>query len=106
MHMIQREKKRLHNKKKILEGVKTITVTHPYHPDKDKIYEYVGRVKYEYAECVKCVDEHGKIKVFPVTYTNLHTYDESVIGNGCEMTVENLFSLKELVDIIQCSHKM
>jgi hypothetical protein len=57
-------------------------------------------MKYEYAECVKCVDKHGEIKVFPITYTRLHTYDESVVGNGCVMTVENLLSLKGLVDSI------
>jgi hypothetical protein len=49
------------------------------------------------------VDEHGEINVFPITYTNLHTYDESVIGNGCTLTVENLLSLKELLDNIRCS---
>jgi len=93
-------KKRLHNKKKIPKGDKKITITHPFHPEKDKVYEYVGHIKYEYAECVKCVDEHGEINVFPITYTNLHTYDESVIGNGCAMTIEHLLTLKELLDNI------
>ena len=101
--MTEGAKKRLHNAKKLPKGVKTITITHPYHPDKEKIYEYLGRVKYEYAECVKCLNEHGEINVFPITYTNLHTYDESVIGNGCAMTVENLLSLKKLVDSVLCS---
>ncbi|MDR1542775.1 MAG: Y4bD/Y4pK family protein [Clostridiales bacterium] len=96
-------KKRLHNAKEILKGVKTITITHPYHPEKGEVYEYVGRIKYEYAECVKCVDKYGEIKVFPITYTNLHTYDESVIGDGCTMTVENLLSLCELIDSIRLS---
>jgi len=97
-------KKRLHSKRKLLKGVKTISITHPYHPDKGKKYEYLGRVKYEYAECVKCVDEHGEIKVFPITYTDLHAYDESVIGNGCVMTVENLLALKKLTDSISRPH--
>ena len=81
-------------------------ITHLYHPSKGKIYEYLGRMKYEYAECVKCMDEHDEIKVFPITYTNLHTHDESVIGNGCVMSVENLFLLKELVDNILYSKDM
>ena len=93
-------KSKLHNNTKLPEGVKTITITHPYHPDKGKIYEYIGHVKYEYAECVKCVNKRGEIKVFPTTYTNLHTCDESVIENGCVMTIENLLALKELLHSI------
>ena len=86
-------KKRLHNSKKLPKGVKTITITHPYHPEKDKVYEYIGHMKYEYAECVKCVDEHGEINVFPITYTDLHTYDESVIGKEVQETVEKALEL-------------
>jgi len=52
---------------------------------------------------VKCLNEHGEINAFPITYTNLHTRDESVIGNGCAMTIKNLLSLKELLDSIICS---
>lgn len=101
--MTKAPEKRLHNAKKIPKGVKTITITHPYHPGKGEVYEYIGRVKYEYAECVKCVDKYGEIKVFPITYTSLHTYDESVVVNGCAMTIENLLSLCELIDSIRRS---
>jgi hypothetical protein len=103
--MSQTGEKRLHNAKKLPKGVKTITITHPYHPEKGETYEYIGQVKYEYAESVKCADAHGKIKVFPITYTNLHTRDENAIENDCVMSVANLMSLKELTDSILCSRE-
>ena len=36
--------------------------------------------------------------MFPENITNLHTACDELAGNGCVMSIENLMSLKELID--------
>jgi len=44
--------------------------------------------------------------MFPVSITDLHTACDELSGNGCVMTIENLLSLKELIDGIARAHDM
>ena len=75
-----------------------ITITHPFHPDTGKEYDYVCKTKYYGVDYVTCTDEQGKRGMFPVNITNLHTVCDELSGSGCVMTIENLMSLKELMD--------
>jgi hypothetical protein len=86
--------------------VKQITITHPFHPDTGKEYDYVCKTKYYGVDYVTCTDEQGKRSMFPVNITNLSTACEELTENGCVMSVENLISLKELMDGITSLQKV
>jgi len=36
-----------HTTGNFLQGIKVVTITHPYHPHKDKTFEYLWQAKYE-----------------------------------------------------------
>ena len=91
-------KKPHHTAKKSPEAVKQITITHPFHPDAGKGYEYLCKTKYYGIDYVTCTDEQGKRCMFPVNITDLYTASDELSGNGCVMSIENLLSLKELMD--------
>jgi hypothetical protein len=88
-----------HTDKKNIDGNGTIAITHPFHPDKDKEYEYLGLVNGR----ARCVDENGRTRLFPINHTSLQI---SVIGKGLAdgsfiASVEELLALKGLVDQLQ-----
>jgi len=85
----------LHTDAKLINGHTTITITHPFHPDKGKVYEYLG----ENAGRVRCLDEQGKTRIFPKKVTNLHVSGLSQ-GGSCVMSVDDLLALKDLMDTL------
>ena len=54
---------------------------------------------------MRCLDDDGKLRIFPVNITNLYITDikNSLGGGGCEASVDDLISLKELVDALKMS---
>ena len=81
-----------------MDGVTTITITHPFHPFKGKEYEYLGQAN----GYVRCLDEQGKIRLFPVRYTNLYTsiVDKRSSEDDCILSFDDFLMLKELLDAI------
>jgi len=45
------------------------------------------------------MDGQGKCRLIPITYTDLHT-SERIAGFSCVMTIEDLLSLRKLIDDI------
>ena len=91
-----RHKATLHTDNNLSNGVATIIITHPFHPDKGKEFEFLGQT----TEYVRCLDEKGNIRLFPIKNTNLHISaigDRSAEGNFIA-PVDDLLELKELVD--------
>ena len=55
---------------------------------------------------VTCIDEQGKRCMFPVTITDLYAAYGDLGEVGCVMTIDEILSLKELVDNIAQSREM
>jgi hypothetical protein len=92
----QRRKTKLHTDKKYANGITTITITHPFHPDKGKEFEYLKHTdKY-----IRCLDEQGKIRQFQLNYTNMYipASGESSALSSFVVPIDELLVLKELID--------
>ncbi|GHU80220.1 hypothetical protein FACS1894191_4950 [Clostridia bacterium] len=90
----------LHTDKETSDDVQTLVITHPFHPEKGKSFEYLGQIDFEKGSYVKCLDEQGNIRKFPRSITNLHTSNANDYSICCVASVEDLLLLKELVDAI------
>jgi len=91
-------KKTHHTANKPTEGVKKVTITHPFHASAKKEYDYLCMTKFYGIDYVTCIDEHGKRCMFPVNITDLRDAYDVPPGSDCVMTIDDLLSLKELVD--------
>ena len=88
-----------HTDNNLSNSITTIIITHPFHPDKGKEYEYLGQT----TEHVRCMDNKGNIRLFPIKNTNLYitaidkcSYDENFVA-----PIDDLLALKELTDRLQ-----
>ena len=82
--------------------VKVIKINHPYHPQKGKVYEYLGLIKSNRGVLVRCKDTRGNLKKIPISFTDLYTstINECSNANSCVASIDDLMSLKELLDAI------
>jgi len=89
-------KSTLHTTKEFFNGVATITITHPFHPDKGKSFECLRQMK----EHVRCLDDKGNIRLFPINITSKYiaTIGEHSADGSFIASVEDLLALKELID--------
>ena len=78
-------------------------IIHPFHPDAGKEYEYLCRTKYYGEDYVTCIDGQGNRCMFPVTITSIYAAGDELPGTGCVVSVEDLLSLKRLMDGILSS---
>ena len=90
-----RRKSTLYTDNNNTNGIATTTITHPFHPDYGKEFKYLGQTN----GIARCLDDEGKLRLFPVKNTSLHI---SAIGelsaSGSFITpVEDLLALKELM---------
>jgi len=85
----------LHTDTKEASGHTAITITHPFHPENGKECEYLGGK----TDSVRCLDKQGRIRIFPAKITNLHESERSY-GGRCVASIEELLSLKEVVDAL------
>ena len=97
-----------HTDKNLENDTHSLKITHPFHPDKGRIFKHLGQSKYGLDDYVSYFDDRGKVRKVPRNITNLHIadIDESVDGDGCVASVENLLSLKELINAISEHHQM
>ena len=51
---------------------------------------------------MRCLDENGKLRIFPVNMTNLHVPADIIQlkNGGYIVSIDDLMSLKKLVDAI------
>jgi hypothetical protein len=99
-----RSKSTLHTSKKLSDGIATIVITHPFHPDRGNSFECLGQTK----KHVKCLDERGNIRLFPINITNLYiaTISERSADGSYIASVDDLLALKELIDSLSHSQLM
>jgi hypothetical protein len=64
------------------------------------MYVYLGQVKLLYGEYVRCLNEQGRVREFPVKLTNLHIPTECSANMNCVMSIDDLLALKEIVSSI------
>jgi hypothetical protein len=50
------------------------------------------------------LDETGKERLFPINMTSEHVPNEGLIDVNCVASIDDLLSLKELVDAILSAH--
>ena len=88
--------------------LKVITITHPFHPDNGKSYEYIERIHSKLGERVMCSDEAGKLRIFPISITNLliSSISECAEKHNCVTLVDDLFLLKNLIDSLSESKEV
>ena len=65
----------------------------------------MSRTKSIYGERVKCIDADGRIRLFPISMTSLYDTAERIEGkiidnDEYKVTLDDLLSLKELVDAL------
>jgi len=84
-----------------------ITIVHPFHPDNGKSYECIERIQTKLGERVRCLDQDGKLRIFPINITNLYITDFKEVSDqgDCKTSVDDLLTLKELVDALMSSHE-
>ena len=94
----------LHTNNNHEDSISTITITHPFHPEKGKEFEYLGQT----AEQVRCLDEKGSIRLIPIKTTSLHipAIGYSSAEGGIIAPLEELLALKELVDSLRDSREV
>ena len=92
-------KKPLYTDKKSTDGITTITITHPFHPDKGRAFEYLGQKN----DQVRYMDANGKVRLLPVNCTDMHiaAVGEHSAEGGFVVSVDDLMALKELIDDLQ-----
>ena len=58
-------------------------------PDNGKSYEYIDRVQSKLGERVRCLDEDGELRIFPIKITNLYItdYKYNLNKSGCRTSV-------------------
>jgi hypothetical protein len=81
-------------------GTETITITHPFHPERGNEFYYLGRELTNSGDRVSCRDKQGNLRIFPVSYTNLHPFHEKTVQDGYAVSVDDLLRLKEELDSI------
>ena len=88
-----------HNDKNTIDKRETVTIAHPFHPENGKIYEFLGLVQLKTGDHVRCLDEEGKLRFFPVSITDMKApADSERLGKGgCIVSVDDLISLMKLV---------
>ena len=98
----------LHTATNLSDGGITLTISHPFHPEKDKTFGYLGLIKTKNGDYVSCFDEQGNLRKFPISVTSLHINDvrEGINGAGCVASVENLIALKEYIDALLIRHQV
>ena len=81
---------------------------HPFHPENGKQYEYIELIHSRTGDRVRCLDEHGKLRIFPVKITSLYeqTDHERLIKGGCIVSTDDLVSLKELVAALNSTRQV
>lgn len=95
---------RLHNANK-RGSISKVTITHPFHPDRGKSYDYLCRINHRYGEHIECSDESGKIRTLPISITDLYMPDINENSNNI-ISVDDLLKLKEIVDSILNTRQM
>jgi hypothetical protein len=97
-----------HTATELADGFAKITIIHPFHPDKGKAYEFLGKVKKKHVDYVRCLCEHGEVRLFPLTFTDLFiaATPESSNTSDCVMSLDDLLSLKNVVEAILNSLKV
>ena len=95
----------VHNDKNTFDACVNITIVHPFHPENGKNYDYLELVQTKVGDRVRCMDEKGNLRIFPVNITNLYksTDYNRLEEGGCIVSVDDLISLKELVDAFSIS---
>ena len=94
--MADNHKRTLQTDKNIADGIATITITHPFHPDCGKEYEYLGQAH----GSARCIDDEGKLRLFPLKNTSLHitAIGELSAGGSFIAPVDDLLALKKLLE--------
>ena len=89
-----------HNDKNIGNSIAVVTITHPFHPDCGKTFEYLGEAN----EKVRCLDENGSIRLIPIKQTDQHidAIGGLTTGGGLVASVDELLAVKRLVDGLLC----
>ena len=88
----------LNTGKEITDSVAKITITHPFHPDKGKTFEYLGQRN----ERVRYLDNQGNIRQIPINNTSLYiaAVDAHSVEGNFVAPVYDLLALKELIDML------
>jgi hypothetical protein len=91
-----------HNDNTTNDDGSTIIIVHPFHPENGKKYELIERTKSRHGDRVRCLDERGIVRIFPLNITNLYTPpDIKRLEDGvCMASADDLMSLKALVDAL------
>ena len=68
------------------------------------MFEYLGQT----ADHARCLDEHGKIRLYPIKFTSLSipTTSEHLSASACIVSVDDILSIIDLVDALQSSRQV
>ena len=85
-----------HTADKNTDGITTITITHPFHPEQGNEYEYAGQKNNR----VRYIDKDGNIRLIPVNCTSLHipAIGERSAKGSFIAPIDELLELKVLID--------
>lgn len=93
-----------HTDKKFTDGITTVTITHPFHPDTGKEFECLGHTP----EHARCLDDKGSLRLFPIKSTSLYVpaIGEAFAEGGFVVSVDDLLALKAVLDWLQGRSEM